>query len=669
MIEITKLPVNKMMKTISNQVLAILLVIGLSANETLPADGNTTIAKWKDNKKGAFTLRFDDSMWSHRDHTIPNLIKRGLVGSFFINPATERYGYGIDIWESLASRTGIELCPHTMNHIGAADLAEADYEIGEAFRIVWDLNPQDKSKLYPFQRGGGTTWPDGYVEAAQSKYPVADYGEDAIRYSGEDSRSDLINFAKKTMKDNAWHTVPTHGTGPNLEWLGFEVSNFEALLDYLASVKEELWIGTAGDVYKYVTERKKANVDLLEQNDGLIRLNLISDTNPEYFDYPLTLVTEVPSGWAYCHVRQGELQGIYAVNSGKVMYDALPNRGDIILTRSTMDTTPPDITKVRDGTGQDIAVSFSTTVISANWDPANDMESGISRYWYRIGTTPGGSEVLDWIDNGLERAFTTSRTHFSLVRGKNYYVTVKAVNGVGLMSESTSDGFTVSTTPDFITFNENFDNGYLSQWEDKNTRTGSQSNLLYLSSEASHSGEHGMQCHLEPGQKNTLFLAKKDLREFPDLFTRFYFMLSQDFIMPEESGSLQLLELRNLEGEFVAGVYIGNTNGIGIHAYAMAMDDTGYRTTVPGTREDYPLMFIPLEKGKWNQVDLRTVANAGKGGVEFWLNGERKGVITNRFTDGKRVRNLYIGAIRLPERDTSGEIFIDDITLTDSLLK
>lgn len=657
------------MKKLIDYFLTYFFVSILTTYPTLADTGETVVAKWKDNKKGAFTLRFDDSMWSHRDHTIPNLIKRGLVGSFFINPATERYGYGINTWESLVSRAGIELCPHTMNHIGAADLAEADYEIGEAFRIVWNLNPQDKSKLYPFQRGGGTTWPSGYVDAVLNKYPAADYQNDAIRYGGEDNRDELINFARKAMKDNAWHIILTHGTGPNLEWLGFEVSNFEALLDYLASIKEELWIGTAGDIYKYVTESKTAEVHPMVNNENMIRLDLTSDTAPELYDYPLTLITEVPASWEYCHMSQGELQGIYPVSAGKVMYGAIPNRENIILKPSSMDTTPPGKARVKDGTGEDIDVVFSTSEISANWDPAQDGESGISRYWYKIGSTSGGSEVLDWIDNGLERSFTTSRTHFSLVRGQKYYVTIKAVNGVGLISESTSDGVTISTTADYMAFQENFDNGYLSLWDDRKTRTGSQSNLLYLSSEAAHEGNYGMQCHLEAGQSNPVFITKQNLPEFPDIFTRFSFMVSSDFTMPEEDGSIPLLELRNPEGEFVAGVYIGNTKGIGIHAYGMAMDDTGYRTSVPGTREDYPLMFIPVEKGKWMQVDLRTVANHGKGGVEFWLNGERKGVITNRFTDGKRVRNLCIGAIRLPDRNTSGEIFFDDISLSDSLLE
>ena len=650
---------------------SLLLLAGffLLINEISASDGNTIIARWKDNKKGAYTLRFDDSMWSHHDHTVPNLIKRGLVGSFFINPGTERYGYGINTWESLASRAGIEICPHSMNHTGAADYEEADYEIGEVFRIVWELNPPDKSKLYPFSRGGGTTWPSGYREAVQNKYPIADYQDEAVRYSGEDDRNELIKFAKKAIEDNAWHTVLTHGTGPNLEWLGFEVSNFEALLDYLASVKNELWIGNAGDIYKYVTERNSSRVSLLENTGQEIRMALISAVDPILFDYPLTLITEVPSSWDYCHVTQGKLQGIYPVHSGKVMYEAVPNQGEIILQKSSMDVSPPGKVTVRDGTAQDINISLSTTEISANWDPSEDFESGISRYWYKIGNSPGGSEVLDWIDNGCERSFTTSRTCLSLIRGEKYFVTVKAINGVGLSSESISDGFTANLTPDYISFQEDFDNGYLSQWDEKRTKSGSQKNIIFISDQAAKNGSYGMQCHLQENENNTPYLAKYNVTGFEDVFTGFYFRLSPDFIYPEEGGSLQLLELRDADDEFVSGVYIGFTKGIGLHIYATSLDNTGYRTSLPGYRTGYPLGYVPFDLDKWHRIDVRTVSHNGKGGAEFWLNGTRKGCITNRFTGGKAVRNLYIGALRIPDGTISGEIFFDDITVSDSFLR
>jgi hypothetical protein len=654
-----------------NLSLFLVSLIGLlfATHITNAETGTTIIAKWKDNKQGAYTLRFDDSMMSHKDHTIPNLVKRELVGSFFINPATNRYGYGIDTWENLASRIGIELCPHTMNHIGAADLEEADYEIGESFRTVWKLNPPDKSKLYPFSRGGATSWPSGYRETIQRKYPVADYSNEAVRYSGGDNRNELIDFAKKAMKDEAWHMVLTHGTGPNLEWLGFEVSNFEALLDYLASVKDKLWVGNIGDVYKYVMEKKSARISIIRSDDKSIELNLTSDIDPEFFDYPLTLITDVPTEWIYCHVRQGELQSIYPVKSGKVMYKALPNRGEIRLMGSGMDETPPGKVDIRDGTAEDIDISFFTTQISANWESAEDKESGISRYWYKIGTTPGGSEVLDWIDNGLVRTFTTSRTNLFLIRGEKYYVTVKSVNGVGLSSESTSDGVTVTITPGYISFNEDFDNGYLSQWHEKRTKAGSDKNIIYLTDRAARQGKYGMQCHLQEKQNGRPYLAKHNVSECEEVFTRFYFKLSTDLKLSPDNGSFQLLELRDSSGDYVAQVSLGYKKDIGFHVSASGQDNSGYNASLPGARDDYPLSFIPVNVEEWVRIDLRTIADERKGGVEFWVNGIRTSCITNRCTIGQAARSLYIGALSISDDTFSGDIFIDDIAVSDSYLK
>jgi hypothetical protein len=606
---------------------------------------------------------------SHKDHTVPNLVKRGLVASFFINPATNRYGYGIDTWESLAGRVGIELCPHTMNHIGAADYEEADYEIGEAFRTVWKLNPSDKSKLYPFNRGGGTSWPDGYREAVQSKYPVADYSDLAVRYGGEDDRKELIAFAKQAMKDDAWHTVLTHGTGPDLEWLGIEVSNFEALLDYLATVKDKMWIGNAGEIYKYVMERQTAKVNILQADNNLIQLGLTSDVDPVLFDYPLTLITEVPADWDYCHVNQGKLQSIYPVKSGKVMFEAFPDRGEISLHRSDMDETSPGLVEIRDGTADDIDASFSTTQISANWEAAKDEESGISRYWYKIGTTPGGSEVLDWIDNGLVRSFTTSRTNLYLSRGEKYYVTVKSVNGVGLSTESTSDGFLVNITKDYISFMEDFDNGYLSQWNEKHTKSGSDKNIIYLTEQAAHQGKYGMQCHLEERQRGRPYLAKHNISESNEVFTRFYFKLGSDFRFSQDNGGVQLLELRDSSGDSFALVSVGFKNDIGFHVYASCKDNTGYNASLPGSRGDYPLSYIPVKTDEWIRIDLRTKAHENKGGAEFFVNGIRKGCITNRCTTGQAAKSLYVGVLNISNDIYSGNIFIDDISVSDSFLK
>jgi len=96
---------------------------------------------------------------------------------------------------------------------------------------------------------------------------------------------------------------------------------------------------------------------------------------------------------------------------------------------------------VNDGTGSDIDTATSSTQLSANWSPSSDPESGIARYWYAVGTSPGATNTVNWTSAGATTAVTV--TGLSLVNNQKYYFTVKAENGVGLMSAPvSSDGVT-----------------------------------------------------------------------------------------------------------------------------------------------------------------------------------------------------------------------------------
>jgi hypothetical protein len=111
------------------------------------------------------------------------------------------------------------------------------------------------------------------------------------------------------------------------------------------------------------------------------------------------------------------------------------------------DTTPPsDITSVKDGTGNDIDSTSLATELSANWTPSTDGESGISKYWYAIGDTPGSTSVVGWTSTSNGTVTSVTRTGLILTVGKTYYFSVKAVNGTGLGSNATnSDGQLVGT--------------------------------------------------------------------------------------------------------------------------------------------------------------------------------------------------------------------------------
>ncbi len=109
-------------------------------------------------------------------------------------------------------------------------------------------------------------------------------------------------------------------------------------------------------------------------------------------------------------------------------------------------TRPAAISLINDGSADDIDLSNSQTELAANWATSSDEESGISGYWYAIGTTPGGTDILDWTDNGAN--CSVSLSGLSLIDGMKYYFSVKAENGIGLYSQSTSsDGLVVHSAP------------------------------------------------------------------------------------------------------------------------------------------------------------------------------------------------------------------------------
>jgi len=111
----------------------------------------------------------------------------------------------------------------------------------------------------------------------------------------------------------------------------------------------------------------------------------------------------------------------------------------------TVDASPPSsVAPVNDGSGSDIDYSSSTEELSANWSAAVDTHSGLTRYLFAIGSTPGATDVVDWTDNALTESMT--QAGLSLSHSQTYYVSVRAENGVGLYSTAASDGITIDTS-------------------------------------------------------------------------------------------------------------------------------------------------------------------------------------------------------------------------------
>ena len=86
------------------------------------------------------------------------------------------------------------------------------------------------------------------------------------------------------------------------------------------------------------------------------------------------------------------------------------------------------------------------TQIIVAWSGWQDMQSGIDRYSWAIGTQPGGTQVQPFLD--LEGEVTNAtNVAVELLHGQEIYVTLVAINGAELRSTMTSQKLLIDLTP------------------------------------------------------------------------------------------------------------------------------------------------------------------------------------------------------------------------------
>jgi hypothetical protein len=133
-----------------------LLVCSAQAAET----GDTAVLKWRDGKKAVFLLAFDDSCQSHVRNAIPELAKRGLVGTFYINPGNGPFQSERQAWEKeLPKNPAVVYGNHTFKHTGATNTVHLDAELARCDAVIRACYPERKQPfLVSFGRPGGVPW-------------------------------------------------------------------------------------------------------------------------------------------------------------------------------------------------------------------------------------------------------------------------------------------------------------------------------------------------------------------------------------------------------------------------------------------------------------------------------------------------------------------------------
>ena len=148
----------------------------------------------------------------------------------------------------------------------------------------------------------------------------------------------------------------------------------------------------------------------------------------------------------FCTVRARDAAGnIGTASSRGVVVDATPPTVGAVL-----DVSPANIRAVGPSLASDVDFHANTRQLAAVWPGWHESETAIVAVAWAVGTTPGGTDVMDWtsVSTYAVTGVYTAPANAPLVEGETYYASVRMTNSLQQTSTHSSDGVTILSTPD-----------------------------------------------------------------------------------------------------------------------------------------------------------------------------------------------------------------------------
>ena len=341
---------------------AITLALGftlIGPTLAIAAIGDTEIATWFDNRKGALSLTIDDALDDRAD-TLAILDDFNVKATFFLNTGDLLARPALQAAMIGASQNGHEIGAHTLTHPDLTRLSPVNRnrELEDAQIILENLIGKPVITLaYPFGAHNAAVEANtaDYYIAARTVYPDALHpatgqnmyllGEAPGPFNWNDSQfiSSRLAFAQSAVDQGKWAIEMYHNlVGPG--GINGELTHTEAALrGHLTnltsgSLATELWVAPMGDVAQYYRSREESTLSTsFGGGDQMtVELTLADPTGRIATD--LTLSTTVPGLWGEgtIEVRQADqLLPFTQSDSGvdiELKYNALPNGGDVLIS-------------------------------------------------------------------------------------------------------------------------------------------------------------------------------------------------------------------------------------------------------------------------------------------------------------------------------------------------
>lgn len=309
------------------------------------------IGTWPGFRSAAISFTFDDSCSNQFSVAIPIFDEKGLKLTLFSCTGTMFAG-----WPKLrdAAARGHEVASHTVTHVSLSGLTDAQ-QTTELKNSQDAINANVTTQrcvtmAYPYCVQGKDALTSQYYIGARTcsgqivpSTPANFMSISSFICGSLGSVQTAANFtslATTAANSKGWCVFLIHGIDNDGGYSPLASTTLQQTVNYFSTNQGKFWVQTFGNVVRYVRERNATSVWESSDDGESICLQVTNNLDTVVFDYPITLRRPLPAGWPGAAVSQsGErvtAQVLYTGSTNFVMFEVVPNAGDVMLSRETV---------------------------------------------------------------------------------------------------------------------------------------------------------------------------------------------------------------------------------------------------------------------------------------------------------------------------------------------
>lgn len=290
-----------------------------------PTPGSLKVTTWLHDKRASLSLTYDDSMPVQYKYIYPIQKEFGFKATFFLytrellRRRSTDWGQSIRNWKHwrVIRAEGNEIGSHSVSHphLSKVPFSQAKRELVQSCRTIKEKIPQAKCETIAYPYGDSNARVRRYARryylaARQAKQgvnppnPPDMMNVKSVIPFGSTSMRSLERRIKRSLRKKGWTVWMFHGT-KDQGWEPLPLTRFRAIFKLIKGYEERLWIGTFGDVAKYIKQRQQAKLQVLQAGPKGIKFRLRHKLDKRYTQ-TMTVALSVPAEWTQLLARQGK---------------------------------------------------------------------------------------------------------------------------------------------------------------------------------------------------------------------------------------------------------------------------------------------------------------------------------------------------------------------------